>query len=55
MADRTTSIQLYLDYMDPDTIPPFDIQVGQKISFTVTEVNRYFDNAQISKISDVTR
>ena len=54
VADGTTSIQLYLDYMDPDTIPPFDIQVGQKISFTVTEVNRYFDNAQISKISDVT-
>ena len=34
----------------PDT-SPFDIQVGRKISFTVTEVGRYFDSPQIRKLA----
>ena len=38
---------------DPDAVPPFEIQVGQKISFNVTAVNRYFDKGQIVGVSDV--
>lgn len=53
VGDADGAIELYLDYMDPDAVPPFEIQVGQKISFNVTAVNRYFDKGQIVGVSDV--
>ena len=53
VGDADGAIELYLDYMDPDAVPPFEIQVGQKISFNVTKVNRYFDKGQIVGVSDV--
>lgn len=53
VGDADGAIELYLDYMDPEAVPPFEIQVGQKISFNVTKVNRYFDKGQIVGVSDV--
>ena len=54
IGDADGAMELYLDYTDPEAVPPFEIQVGQKISFTVTRVNRYFDKGQIVGMSDMT-
>ena len=53
VGDADGAIELYLNYMDPESIPQFEIQVGQKVSFTVTRVNRYFDKTQIVGIGTV--
>ena len=54
IGDADGAMELYLDYMDPEVVPPFEIQVGQKISFQVTRVNRYFDKGQIVGIANMT-
>ncbi len=55
VGDAGHAMELYLDSTDPDGIPPFDVRVGQKISFSVTRVNRYFGSPQIVGVADMTQ
>ena len=54
IADAAGAVEVRLDWTNPDALPPFAIHVGQRLSFTVTHVNTYFDKAQIQGITDVT-
>jgi hypothetical protein len=54
IADRFGSIEVRLDYTNAANVPPFPIQVGQRINFTVSAVNRYQGIGQIQAASNWT-
>jgi uncharacterized protein YqiB (DUF1249 family) len=51
-ADGTMEVRLYHDGITMDEVAPFAIQVGQKISFRVTQVGRYYAKGQIQRATD---
>lgn len=54
IADRFGSIEVRLDYTNAANVPPFPIQVGQRLNFTVSAVNRYQGIGQIQAASNWT-
>ena len=54
VADRFGSIEVRLDFTNAANVPPFPIQVGQRINFTVSAVNSYQGMGQIQAASNWT-
>ena len=51
-GDGTMEVRLYHENVTPEEVPQFAVQVGQKISFDVTQVGRYYDKGQIQRGSN---
>ncbi len=51
IADGRGTIEVYLD-LNAQSIPSFSIQVGTVLSFSVSEIGRYGDRAQIRRASN---
>ena len=54
VADRFGSIEVRLDFTNAANVPPFPIQVGQRLNFTVSAVNSYQGMGQIQAASNWT-
>ena len=54
VADRFGSMEVRLDFTNPANVPPFPIQVGQRLNFTVSAVNSYQGMGQIQAASNWT-
>ena len=54
IADRFGSIEVRLDFTNPANVPPFPIQVGQRLNFSVLAVNSYQGIGQIQAASNWT-
>ena len=54
VADRFGSIEVRLDFTNAANVPPFPIQVGQRLNFTVSAVNSYQGIGQIQAASNWT-
>lgn len=54
VADRFGSIEVRLDFTNAANVPPFPIQVGQQLNFTVSAVNSYQGIGQIQAASNWT-
>jgi len=54
VSDRFGSIEVRLDYTNAANVPPFPIQVGQRLNFTVSAVNSYQGMGQIQAASNWT-
>ena len=54
-GDGTIEVRLYHENVTPEEVPQFAVQVGQKISFDVTQVGRYYDKGQIQRGSNCSR
>ena len=52
ISDGVGSIQVFFDSEDTDLHPTFPIKVGQKISFTVSEVTIFFGIPEITNATD---
>ena len=54
VADANGAIQvlLYTPTITAEDVPPFPIRVGQRISFNVTELSRYYSSDQIAAGTD---
>lgn len=51
VADGRGTIEVYID-LNAQSVPPFAIQVGTVLSFSVSEIGRYGDRAQIRRATD---
>ena len=51
-GDGAMEMRLYNDEIMEGDYPAFAVQVGQKISFRVTRVGRYYDKGQVEAASD---
>lgn len=54
VSDRFGSIEVRLDFTNAANVPPFPIQVGQRLNFTVSAVNSYQGMGQIQAASNWT-
>ena len=54
VADRFGSIEVRLDFTNAANVPPFPIEVGQRLNFTVSAVNSYQGMGQIQAASNWT-
>lgn len=52
LGDGVAASETYLDFNDVAGLPPFDVRVGQRISFTVTRMGRFGEFAQIQAATD---
>ena len=51
-GDGAMEMRLYNDSIMEGDYPAFAVQVGQKISFRVTRVGRYYDKGQVEAATD---
>jgi hypothetical protein len=52
VADANQTIEVRLDYTSAANVPPFEVRVGQQISFSVLAVDAYFGAGQIQAASN---
>ncbi|MFN3199353.1 MAG: hypothetical protein ACE366_13200 [Bradymonadia bacterium] len=52
LEDANGAVEFFLDQNEPDSVPPFDMQVGNVVSVKVTEVNLFRGKGQITKAAE---
>lgn len=54
IADANATIEVRLDFANPDVLPGFPILVGQRVSFDVTQLGWYGDRGQVAAAENFT-
>lgn len=54
LEDANGAVEFFLDSSDAESVPPFDMQVGNVVSLRVTEVTAYQGKGQVAKAADWT-